>query len=125
MLRDELLSACRTCRIRADFSAAPRMHHSHGGFLRCLQPAPFISPAAEAEDDRENILSFFSQAIVVPNRPILIWGALDDAFFLQAGQTGRHHPRRPSCFRPEFSEPPQPQNPLPHQNHTPPLPPPA
>src|SRR5258708_27510240 len=66
------------------------MHHSHGGFLRCLQPAPFISPAAEAEDDREKILSFFSQAIVVPNRPILIWGALDDAFFLQAGQTGRH-----------------------------------
>src|SRR5258708_13631891 len=65
------------------------MHHSHGGFLRCLQPAPFISPAAEAEDDREKILSFFSQAIVVPNRPILIWGALDDAFFLQAGQPGR------------------------------------
>src|SRR5260370_7811351 len=105
MLRGEPLSACRTCRIRADFSAAPRMHRSHGGFLRCLQPAPFISPAAEAEDDREKILSFFGQAIVVPNRPILIWGALDGPFFLQPGHTGRPQPPRPSSLRRHFIYP--------------------
>src|SRR5712664_1434295 len=96
-----------------------RMHHSHGGFLRCLQPAPFISPAAEAEDDREKILSFFSQATVVPNRPILIWGALDDAFFLQAGQKGRQQVRRHSCLRLEFIEPLGAEKKLADQKHGP------